>query len=136
MATGAVGGSQIDARSLAQQLVQAERINLDARMTRQTTKVTTQISALGALKGSLSTFQTALAPLKTVSVFSSRKAVSSDDKVFTATTTSAAASGSYNVEVEQIAKAQQIATTAFVGGSGTTVGTGTLTVKLGANSFD
>lgn len=134
--TGAVGGSQIDARSLAQQLVQAERASLDARITRQTAKTSTQISALGALKGALSTFRTALTPLKTVDVFSARKAVTSDKDVFTATTTSAAASGSYTVEVERLAKAHQLASTPFAGGSGTTVGTGTLTIALGAESFN
>jgi flagellar hook-associated protein 2 len=54
--------------------------------------------------------------------------------VYTATATSAASPGSYDVKVAQLAKAHQLASTAF-GSTSTVVGTGTLTIGLGSNSF-
>ncbi len=48
MATvGAVGGSQIDVQSLVSQLVAAERAPLDRQITRESSRVTTQLSAVG-----------------------------------------------------------------------------------------
>ncbi len=70
--TGAVGGSQIDVQGLVSQLVAAERARPDAQIARAAGQVTTQISALGQLMGSLSTFRSALSSLKTVDVFSTR----------------------------------------------------------------
>ena len=58
--TSAVGGSQIDVQSLVAQLVAADRATPDAQIQRQTSQVTTQISALGQLMGSLSSFRSAL----------------------------------------------------------------------------
>ena len=72
--TSAVGGSQIDVQSLVSQLVAAERATPDAQIARQSSQVTTQISALGQLMGSLSTFRSVLASLKSVDVFSTRSA--------------------------------------------------------------
>lgn len=137
MATiGAVGGSQIDANSLARQLVAVERAPLDARISRETNRTTTQISALGSLKSALSTFQSALSSLKSIEAFNVRKAASGDADVFTASATSAAVPGTYGIEVVQLATAQQLASSAFAGGAAQVVGTGTLTIGLGADSFD
>lgn len=133
--TGAVGGSQIDVRGLANQLVAADRKMQDQRVTRDTTRVTTQISALGQLMGSMSSFRSTLASLKSVDVFSARTAVSADKTMFTATAASKAVPGSYDIEVVQLAKAQQISSNPFAGGSATVVGTGTLTLSLGSASF-
>ena len=83
--TGAVGGSQIDVQGLVSQLVAAERATPDAQIKRQTTQVTTQISALGQLMGSLSNFRSALSSLKTVDVFSTRTATSSSEGMLAVT---------------------------------------------------
>ncbi len=133
--TGAVGGSQIDVNSLATQLVAAERAPLDAQIQRASSKVTTQISAVGALMGSLSTFRSALSSLKTIDVFSTRQATSADPEIFAATASSSAVPGSYDVEVVQLATAHQIVSDPFAAGSTQVVGTGTLTLSLGATSF-
>ncbi|MET0497557.1 MAG: flagellar filament capping protein FliD [Steroidobacteraceae bacterium] len=130
------GGSQIDVASLAAQLVAAERAPLDAAITRETTRVTTQISAVGSLMGALSTFRSSLSSLKTTDVFAARSATSGDEKKFTAAATSKAVSGTYDVEVQKLAKAQQISSGAFANGSSQVVGTGTLTLSLGASSFN
>ena len=136
MATvGAVGGSQIDVQSLVSQLVAAERAPLDKQVTRDSTRVTTQISAVGALMGAMSTFRSALSSLKTVDVFGTRTAVSANAEVFTATASASAAPGEYDVEVVRLAKAHQISSDPFAAGASHVVGTGTLTLSLGDEDF-
>lgn len=136
MATSSVvGGSTIDVNSLVSQLVAAERKPLDDQVSRATTKVTTQISATSALLGALSSFQSALNNLKTTTVFSGRSTTSTNEDIVTATATANAAPGRYDVEVQQLASAQQISSTAFAGGATTVVGSGTLTISLGGTSF-
>jgi flagellar hook-associated protein 2 len=137
MATsGVTGGSSIDVRSLVSQLVAAERKPLDDQVARATSKVTTQISATSALMGALSAFQNTLNNLKTTTAFSSRTTASTDADIVTATATATAAPGRYDIEVERLASAQQISSAVpFAQGSTQVVGTGTLTLSLGATSF-
>jgi flagellar hook-associated protein 2 len=137
MATsGITGGSQIDVQSLVSQLVAAERKPLDDQVTRATTKVTTQISATSALLGALSAFQSQLNGLKTTTAFSGRTTSSTDPEIATATATTSAVPGRYDIEVQSLASAQQLSSTAFVGGSSAVVGTGQLTISLGSSSFN
>src|SRR5688572_8739287 len=99
MATsGIVGGSSIDVNSLVSQLVAAERKPLDDQLTRANAKVTLQISATSALLGSLSTFQSALSGLRTTTAFSGRATTTTDNTIATASATSTAAPGRYNIE--------------------------------------
>ena len=136
MATvGAVGGSQIDVQSLVSQLVAAERAKSDTQIARDSTRVTTQISALGALMGSMSSFRSSLSSLQTVGAFSSRGVTSSHEDILTASVTTSAVPGSYDIDVEQIAQAQQLSSTAFADGGTSVVGTGSLTISLGTSSF-
>jgi flagellar hook-associated protein 2 len=136
MATvGAVGGSQIDVQSLVSQLVAAERAPLDRQITRDAGRVTTQISAVGTLMGAMSQFRTALSSLKTEDVFATRKAVSADTDVFTATSSASAAPGTYSIDVEELATAQQLSSQRFADGANHVVGTGTLSLSLGDESF-
>lgn len=134
--TGAVGGSQIDVQSLVSQLVAAERKPLDDQVTRAKTRVATQISATSALLGAMSSFQSSLNNLKTTTAFSSRTTSSTDTKILTASATTSAVPGRYDVVVDRLASAQQISSDAFASGSTQVVGTGTLTVSMGATSFN
>jgi flagellar hook-associated protein 2 len=113
----------------------AERAPGDNRIKRESTAIGTEISALGTLKGALSAFSSTLAPLKTVEAFSARTATSADEDVFTATANSGAAPSTYNIRVTALAKAHQIASTPFIGGSDTAIGSGTLVIALGSTSF-
>jgi flagellar hook-associated protein 2 len=133
--TGAVGGSQIDVQSLVSQLVAAERAPMDRQVARQSERVTTQISAVGVLMGAMSQFRSSLASLKTEDVFATRKVTSGDTGVFTASATSSAAPGTYSIEVEQLATAQQISSNPFADGADHVVGTGKLTISLGDKEF-
>jgi len=127
--------SGLDVNSIVAQLVAAERAPAAQRIQRQDTKLTTQISALGAMRGALASLQGAVAPLKTIDSFQTRAVASSSEGIFTATANTAAAPGSFEIEVAQVASAHKIASHAFAGGSSTVVGTGTLSISAGVRSF-
>ena len=136
MATITTQGGTLDVNSLVSQLVAADRGPRQTVITRNETKVTLQISALGALKGALGAFKSALEPLRNEAAFTPRAATSGDDKIFTATATADAATGSYDIEVVALAKAHQLASTPFLTGPTAVVGTGTLTITQGTSSFN
>jgi flagellar hook-associated protein 2 len=133
--SGATGGSVIDVSSLVSQLVTATYANQVADNASQTSAVSAQISALGTLKSALSTFQSALSSLDTSASFSALTASSSDQTAFTATADSSAVAGTYSIGVTQLAQAQQLVSTAYTAGSNAAIGTGTVTLSLGAQSF-
>src|SRR5690348_16825801 len=74
----AAGGSVINVSQLVSELVAAAQAPQEALIANQTTAVTTQISALGSLKGALSGFQSSLSALDTASAFNAQTATSSD----------------------------------------------------------
>jgi flagellar hook-associated protein 2 len=128
-------GSGLDINSLVSQLVAAEKATPQKQITRQQTSTVTTISALGSLKGALGGFNTSLTQLKTIEAFSGRLASSSKPEFFTATASSTTAPGVYEIEVVQVASSAQIKSNQFAGGAGQTVGTGTLTINVGAKNF-
>jgi len=128
-------GSGLDVNGLVSQLVAAERAPLQGRITREKTAVGTEITALGTLKGALSSFNTVLGPLKTVEAFSARTAESSDTDVLTATAKAGAAPSQYNIRVTQLAKAQQLTSAEGYDSASTVIGTGNVTIALGNASF-
>ena len=127
-------GSGLDINSLVSQLVSAENSSRSAPLLRREAAATTKISALGTLKGALGAFKGALTPLRNIDVFSVRKATSEDATRFTATATSAAAAGSYDVEVIRLASAHRLASEAY--GATTEIGYGSLEITVGDESFD
>jgi flagellar hook-associated protein 2 len=127
-------GSGLDVQSLVSKLVAVERAPVDSRLARQASGVGTQLSALGTLKGALSAFQSALTPLQSADRFAARTATPGDQSIFTATAASTATAGSYAVEVQQLAQPEQLISTAFASGASAVVGTGTLTLRLGASN--
>jgi flagellar hook-associated protein 2 len=127
-------GSGLDIDSLVSKLVAAERSAGQTRIDGKKTKLTEQFSAMGTLMGAMSGFQASLNSLVSGGSFNSRSVSLSDEAAFTAKATSAAAAGSYDVQVQQLAKAAQLGSGAFASGS-TTVGTGTLTISVVDSSF-
>jgi flagellar hook-associated protein 2 len=128
-------GSGLDINSLVSQLVAAEKAPRQTQITRAQTATVTSLTALAQFKGALSSFNSALSPLKTVESFAARGATSGDPEVFTASAASTAMPGSYEIEVEALASAHQLSSDAFADGASHVVGTGTLTISLGEESF-
>jgi flagellar hook-associated protein 2 len=106
--------SGIDTSSVVKGLLAVEQAKIDANTQRQTT-LQTQQTAYKQVEAKLLSLQKDVAQLSatTNSVFDARGAVSSDTSVVTAAAASAAAPGVYNLNVNNLAQAQQIATQGF-----------------------
>lgn len=128
-------GSGIDIETLVKQLVAAERAPQAQRLQRVNTRVTTQLSALGTLRGALSSLQSSVDGLKTATAFQGRKAEASDTSIFKANAGSTAATGNYSIEVRQLASAQKLASAGYTAGAAATVGTGVLTLHVGGKDI-
>jgi len=128
-------GAKIDVNALVTQLVAADRQPRQSILDTQKTNDNAEISALGALQGALSTFQTAAQALASPAAFNSNTTTTSKSDVVTATTDTTAGTGTYTVQVLALAQAEQLASGALSGGSSSTVGTGTLTIGQGSGSF-
>jgi flagellar hook-associated protein 2 len=128
-------GSGLDIDSLVTKLVAAEKSAGQTRIDNKKTTLTQQFSAMATLMGGMSAFQASLNSLVSAGSFNSRNVTLSDDTAFTAKASSSAAEGSYDVQVQQLAKAAQLGSQAFAT-AGTQVGTGTLTISVGTTSFN
>lgn len=140
MAITAAGvGSGLDIETIVSQLMTLERQPL-VNLQRQEAATNAQLSAYGQIKSAISSFKDAMADLSTEDKFKIFTATSSDDAVLTATTTSTAASGIYNLTVNRLAQnhkmgSDEVADTATFGGAAgdeltLTMGTDSSTIDL------
>lgn len=133
-------GSGLDIENLVTQLVTAEGRPARQRLDRNEAELQAQLSAYGTLKGAFSSFQSSLSSLTSVSGFQNRSASSSNSDIATVTTTNAAAAGSYDLEVFDLARAQRIVSDPAAGADftalGEVVGTGTLSFSFGTVGYD
>jgi flagellar hook-associated protein 2 len=128
-------GSGLDVAGLVSKLVQAEGAPKSARLDQQEAKVQGKLSALGTLRAALAKFQDTVTTLKSIDKFQGRQAILSSDSFLSATTDSTAVPGSYDIEVQQLASAQKLQSGSFASGA-TVVGTGTLQIVTGGQTFD
>jgi flagellar hook-associated protein 2 len=128
-------GSGLDINALVSGLVAAEGDTKTLLLANKGSSTQSEISAFGGLKSILSTFQSRSTILKTASTFEQNSTSSADATVYTATTSGSVAAGVYGVEVRDFAEAHKLLTTGYTDDD-TVVGTGTLTISVGASSFD
>lgn len=134
MAISSLGiGSGLDSAKLVEQLVASERQPREQRLNQSQQKLQTQLSAFGLLISALDKVDTAAQGLSDIS--DARSVSVSDSSIVKARAESGAQMGSYFVEVEQLAKAQSLASATFTD-SNSVVGTGTLTLNVGEKSVD
>ncbi len=108
--TGVTGiGSGIDIDSIVAKMVAAERAPKESQLATLEKKTTTQITAIGALKGAISEFQTALGALSKPDLFQARSASSSKSDLVGVTAGITAGAGSYQVEVKSLASSSKVA---------------------------
>ncbi|MEW7311530.1 flagellar filament capping protein FliD [Buttiauxella gaviniae] len=102
--------SSIDPQSMATQLAGYDVQALKSQLKTQQARLTAQQTALKSLKSGLSTFRTALSNLnKTNAGMLKTSATMSVENMVSATTTSDARKGTYNLFIEQLASAHQVA---------------------------
>ncbi|MFY0675765.1 MAG: flagellar filament capping protein FliD [Neptuniibacter sp.] len=127
-------GSGIDTTSLVSQLVEIERAPQEARLDTKQETLEAQISAYGVLKSSLSELQSFLEPLSDNDTFNSRSVSFSDSDAITPNFVEPGAqTGTYQIDVQEVAQAQSLASAA-VADPDEDLGlaaTGTLTISFG-----
>ena len=128
-------GSGLDLDGLVQRLVAAERAPAQNRLDRTEARFQGELSALGSLKGALSSLQDAASDLAASADLVPRTADSANTDVLTATADSGAPLGTFSVEVVNLASADKQASDPFAAPD-SAIGTGTLTLSSGGQSFD
>lgn len=120
-------GSGIDVNTIVSKLMAVESAPL-ADFDKKSASYLAQVSAFGNLSSALGSFQGSLSSLTSVSSFQSLISTPSDSTVMSANASSTAQTGSYRVNISQIAQAQTLAsggyksTTATIGvGNKTTI---------------
>ncbi len=126
-------GSGIDIESIVNQLVAVERRPIQFLETRQT-EIDIQISALGAVRDTVSNFQTGISDLKLSTGFRSFSVTSSDDQVITASVGEGSVPISSDIEVLTLAQRNKLASNAYAS-STSVVGTGQLNISVGVDTF-
>lgn len=139
MAITAAGvGSGLDIETIVTQLMSLERRPL-VNLQRKESEAQAQISAFGSLKSAVSSFRDAMGKLGTADKFKIFTPVSSDESILTATATSSAAGGSYNLDVQRLAQNHKQGSSAFAPGTSFGGAGGdslTLTVNGNASTID
>lgn len=135
-------GSGLDINSLVTQLVEAEKAPQTARLDTREAVLQARLSAFGTLKGALSSLQTSLSGLTSLSTYRGRTATSSNPDVLTASAGTTAAAGRYQVGFTGPATEHKLATDP-VNQEGArftavtdTMGTGTITFTFGTSVYD
>lgn len=120
-------GSGLDINSIVSQLMAVENQPLGL-LNQQLSADQVQLSAYGQIASSLSTLQTSARSMETAQNLLAFKTASSDPTTLSATATTNASTGTYNITVSQLAQAQTLtsvgqtsATTAIGSGSSTNV---------------
>ncbi|KML54779.1 flagellar hook protein FliD [Burkholderia cepacia] len=130
--SGSTGNPSVDVGALVKSLVNAKTAGHAASLAASQTSSNTRISAFGALSSALGALQAGLTSLTNGGLQSTFTAVASG-KGLTATSGAGAVAGTYTVGVTQIATAQALSSAGFTGNKA--LGTGTLTLSLGSQSF-
>lgn len=138
-----IGGSGLDIDSIVTKMVAAEKAPKQDQLSATQSKATAQLTAIGSLKGAISEFQTALTTLNSPTSFQARAVTLSKSDYLTATASTSASVGSYQVAVTQLAGSSKVALAALPATSSTTAsdgttstspttfGKGTLSIKIG-----
>ena len=127
-------GSGLDIASIVDKLVSVESIPLNQLQKRESS-YQTKVSAFGAARGVLSSFQNAVKSLSNPTAFSSFAASINDSSIAAVTIdptkSGALSAGTHTLRVDTLASSQRTAS-AGVSSTSSTVGTGTITIDIGS----
>lgn len=118
-------GSNLDVNSLISKLMQIESQPLTT-LAKKEASYLSKLTAYGSLNSALSSFQSNFVGLNSVATFQNLTANVGDSTILSASTTSVATAGNYNINVTQLAKAQTISSAGQVSTTDT-IGTGAST---------
>ncbi len=121
-------GSGLDVNKIVSEQVALESKPLE-KLESKKTSLNSEISTWGGIKSDLSALQDASQKLMDLSSWNTRALKSSNDNAVTGTASEGAATGSYQVTVNSLAKAQSARSAAVTAGS--TLGEGGLLISIG-----
>ncbi|MBU2887246.1 flagellar filament capping protein FliD [Gilvimarinus agarilyticus] len=125
------GGSGIDTTSLINDLVSINRAPDENRLDTKEATLETQISDYGLLRSALSELELSVAQLGSADTFDAKSVSVPETSLLGLTELdSSAIAGSYQVQVEQIAQSQSLASSGF-SSADAEVGKGEITLRLG-----
>jgi flagellar hook-associated protein 2 len=127
-----VGGliTGLDTDSIISKLMQVEQRPI-ALLQQKEADFQVRLSSYGILKGAMSGLKSAAEALKEISAFQGNKISASHEDILTASVNSEAVKGKYSIKVMELAQEEKVMTDSF-SSSDTSVGTGVLTIKVGA----
>lgn len=125
-------GSGLDVESIISQLTALEKQPLTTLQTKAAT-IQTRISTVAQIKSQVSALATSAKTLAQASAWTGKTLTSSNETAVKGSVTSSASPTSFDVEVQQLAKAQSTASSAVA--VDTAIGTGTLTIDLGTWNY-
>lgn len=127
-------GSGLDVSGIVTDLIAAEGDNKTLLLTNKRASTEQKISAFGALKSVLSSFQTANKSLTDSSSFKVTDIASANKDIFTVSASGDPEPGDFDIEVRALAEAQKLLSPGYTNNS-SPVGTGSLTISVGVTSF-
>jgi len=129
-------GSGLDANSIVEQLMVLEQQPL-VSMQQKEAGYLAELSAMGQMRSAVASFKAAADELKTAADFNVFTATSADTAKFTASADSAAADGTFGIEVQTLAVAQKQGSNSYADSDTTTVGSAgdKIKITIGSNDF-
>lgn len=128
-------GSGLDIGTLVDRLVAAEQAPVQNRLNSREAQAQAQLSAYGSLKSALNDFRDTVQGLAQAGDFRTLTATSSNPEAVAVSASTTAVTGRLDLEVNQLAQAQTVASAAFATPAAT-VGSGTLTLRFGTVATD
>jgi flagellar hook-associated protein 2 len=129
-------GSGLDANSIVDQLMSLEQQPL-IKLQQKEVNYLAELSAVGQLRSAIDTFKTSVDGLKDSSDFNVYAATSADTAKFTASASSSAGVGTFDIKVNTLAAAQKQGSNSFADSDTTTVGSAgdKIKITIGSDTF-
>jgi flagellar hook-associated protein 2 len=124
-------GSGLDINGIVNQMMALERRPLEL-LQRSSARYEAQLSAFGRIQSAVGSLRDAAAALASADTWRTTGVASSDAASVSATSTGSASPGSYSVAVSTLASAQTLASASSFDSSDAVIGSGTLSIELGA----
>lgn len=128
-------GSGFPVQQFVDVTVQAERAPKENALNRKQASIDVQISSYGSIKKELDAFQKSLKDLTAKDAFQKRSVALSNEGFLAVKADKSAAAGSYEIVVQQLAKADKVGSGYVNGDIKDNLGAGNLTLKMGDKSF-
>lgn len=128
-------GSGVLTSELIDKLSEAERAPTEARLDKKEEVASAKLSAYGRLRSAITELRLPARTLGNPAAMR-EQTFSSTNSAFTGTLSSSAKKGSYTLEVSKLAQAHSLSSSLFADKNSTSMGTGTLTIQVGAKSVN